>query len=131
MTDERDAKELRVPDVIGILPLRGTVLFQKVVALTPTLPDELASVTSDVSDPGAVADVIAASLTSLALPLRQELLDIINVNGRLARLVSALGKEAEVLELGSKIQSEIQSEMSKTQREYYLREQLKAIQKEL
>jgi len=109
----------------------ATALFQKVVALTPTLPDELASVTSDVSDPGAVADVIAASLTSLALPLRQELLDIINVNGRLARLVSALGKEAEVLELGSKIQSEIQSEMSKTQREYYLREQLKAIQKEL
>ena len=106
-------------------------LFQKVVSLTPTLPDELASVTADVESPGATADVIAASLSSLALPLRQQLLDAIDVKVRLSRLVAALGKEAEVLELGSKIQSEIQSEMSKTQREYYLREQLKAIQKEL
>jgi ATP-dependent Lon protease len=106
-------------------------LFQKVVALSPTLPDELSSVTADVDGPGATADVIAAALTTLPLPVRQELLDAINVKERLGRLVGALGKEVEVLELGSKIQSEIQSEMSKTQREYYLREQLKAIQKEL
>jgi ATP-dependent Lon protease len=109
----------------------ATTLFHKVVSLTPTLPDELASVTADAGSPGATADAIAASLTTLSLPVRQELLDAINVNERLSRLVAALGKEAEVLELGSKIQSEIQSEMSKTQREYYLREQLKAIQKEL
>ena len=109
----------------------ATTLFHKVVSLTPTLPDELASVTADVTSPGATADVIAGSLTTLTLPVRQELLDSINVKERLSRLVAALGKEAEVLELGSKIQSEIQSEMSKTQREYYLREQLKAIQKEL
>src|SRR5204862_353319 len=106
-------------------------LFQKVLSLTPTLPDELASIAADAENPGAVADLIAGALTSLALPLRQALLAAINVKERLARLVTALGKEAEVLELGSKIQSEIQSEMSKTQREYYLREQLKAIQKEL
>jgi ATP-dependent Lon protease len=109
----------------------ATALFEKVVALTPTLPDELASVVADAQTPGATADVIAGALTSLALPLRQELLAAVNVKERLSRLVAALGKEAEVLELGSKIQSEIQSEMSKTQREYYLREQLKAIQKEL
>jgi ATP-dependent Lon protease len=126
------AEDTGTPDVEAeALARSATALFQKVVALTPTLPDELASITADTSGPGALADVIAGVLTSLALPVRQELLDTVNVNERLARLVSALGKEAEVLELGSKIQSEIQSEMSKTQREYYLREQLKAIQKEL
>ena len=126
------AEDTGTPDLEAeALARSATALFQKVVSLTPTLPDELASVTTDVETPGAIADVIAAALTSLALPVRQELLGIVNVKERLSRLVSALGKEAEVLELGSKIQSEIQSEMSKTQREYYLREQLKAIQKEL
>ena len=109
----------------------ATALFQKVVALTPTLPDELSAVAADAGGPGETADLIAGALTSLALPVRQELLEAVNVKERLSRLVAALGKEAEVLELGSKIQSEIQSEMSKTQREYYLREQMKAIQKEL
>jgi ATP-dependent Lon protease len=106
-------------------------LFQKVVSLSPTLPDELASAISSVQGANALADVVAASLPSLTLAFKQELLETIDVTERLRKLVTALGKEAEVLELGSKIQSEIQSEMSKTQREYYLREQLKAIQKEL
>jgi ATP-dependent Lon protease len=106
-------------------------LFQQVVALSPTLPDELASVVSGTEAPGQVADLIAASLPTLPLALKQELLETVAVKTRLQKLIAALGKEAEVLELGSKIQSEIQSEMSKTQREYYLREQLKAIQKEL
>jgi ATP-dependent Lon protease len=108
-----------------------TSLFQKVVALSPNLPDELAGVIAGTETPGALADVVAASLPSLSLPLKQELLATVDVRTRLQRLATALGKEAEVLELGSKIQSEIQSEVSKTQREYYLREQLKAIQKEL
>ncbi|MEK7700680.1 MAG: endopeptidase La [candidate division NC10 bacterium] len=106
-------------------------LFQKVVSLSPTLPDELAQVATTAEGPGALADLIAASLPSLPTALRQELLETADVTQRLKKLASALGKEAEVLELGSKIQSEIQSEMSKTQREYYLREQLRAIQKEL
>jgi ATP-dependent Lon protease len=106
-------------------------LFQKVVSLSPTLPDELAGMIDEEATPGAVADVIAAALPTLSLPLRQELLETIGVKERLQRLVAALSKESEVLELGSKIQSEVQSEMSKTQREYYLREQLKAIRKEL
>jgi ATP-dependent Lon protease len=126
------AEETGTPDLeVEALARSAASLFQKVVALSPTLPDELASITSDTESPGATADVIAAAVPSLALPLRQELLEAIDVKARLSRLVSALGKEAEVLELGSKIQSEIQSEMSKTQREYYLREQMKAIQKEL
>src|SRR5262249_56453475 len=80
---------------------------------------------------GAVADMGAASLPALPIALKQELLETVNVRERLSKLAAALGKEAEVLELGSKIQSEIQSGMNKTQREYYLREQLRAIQKEL
>jgi ATP-dependent Lon protease len=106
-------------------------LFQKIVSLSPTLPDELANVAAAAEGPSALADLIAASLPSLPTPLKQELLETIDVKQRLERLVGALGKEAEVLELGSKIQSDVQSEMSKTQREYYLREQMKAIQKEL
>ena len=106
-------------------------LFQQIVALSPALPDELASVVSGTEAPGQVADLIAASLPTLPLPLKQELLQTVAVKPRLQALIEALGKEAKVLELGSKIQSEVQSEMSKTQREYYLREQLKAIQKEL
>ena len=108
-----------------------TSLFQKVVSLSPTLPDDLASVTAAAETPGALADLVAASLPTLAGPAKQELLETLVVKERLSRLAALLGKEAEVLELGSKIQSEVQSEMSKTQREYYLREQLKAIQKEL
>ena len=108
-----------------------TSLFAKVVSLSPTLPDELVAVLDNVEGPGAVADLIAASFPALPLALKQELLETVNVRERLSKLAAALGKEAEVLELGSKIQSEIQSEMSKTQRDYYLREQMKAIQKEL
>src|SRR5436309_1756654 len=106
-------------------------LLQKVVSLSPTLPDEMANVGAAAEGPGALADLIAASLPTLSSALKQELLETVDVAERLKKLVGALSKEAEVLELGSKIQSEVQSEVSKTQREYYLREQLKAIQKEL
>jgi ATP-dependent Lon protease len=108
-----------------------TSLFGKVVSLSPAMSDELVTLLDNVEDAGAIADMVAASLPTLPLPLKQELLETVNVRERLSKLAGALGKEAEVLELGSKIQSEIQSGMNKTQREYYLREQLKAIQKEL
>jgi ATP-dependent Lon protease len=106
-------------------------LFQKIIALSPMLPDELASVALNISDPGRLTDVIGASLPTLGSATKQDLLETTDVRRRLEKLIAALTKEAEVLELGSKIQSQVQSEMSKTQREYYLREQMKAIQKEL
>jgi ATP-dependent Lon protease len=108
-----------------------TALFEKVVALSPNLPDELSSVVAGADSPGVLADLVAASTPSLSIAARQDLLETVNVRERLGKLATALGKEAEVLELGSKIQSEVQSEVSKNQREYLLREQLKAIQKEL
>jgi ATP-dependent Lon protease len=110
----------------------ASALFQKVVALSPSLPDELATVAENsAAGPGALADLMAAALPALPMALKQELLETLNVKERLQKLVTALSKEVEVLELGSKIQSEVHSEMSKSQREYYLREQLKAIQREL
>jgi ATP-dependent Lon protease len=116
---------------VEALARTATGLFQKVVALSPTLPDELVNVVGAAEGLSALADLIAGSLPTLPTILRQELLETISVAERLQKLVAALTKEVEVLELGSKIQSEAQSEMSKTQREYYLREQMKAIQKEL
>ncbi|HXD97409.1 MAG TPA: endopeptidase La [Candidatus Acidoferrum sp.] len=106
-------------------------LFEKVVSLTPGLPDELINVVGNTEAPGALADLIAATLPTLANDFKQQLLETIDVRTRLQTLAGALAKEADVLELGSKIQSEVQSEVNKTQREYYLREQMKAIQKEL
>src|SRR6058998_1316192 len=127
LTDEAPSATLEVE----ALARTAAGLFQKVVALSPTLPDELANILGAAEAPGVLADLIAGSLPTLPTALRQELLETVGIAERLQRLVAALTKEAEVLELGSKIQSEVQSEMSKTQREYYLREQMKAIQKEL
>src|SRR5206468_2215727 len=90
-----------------------TALFQKVVSLSPSLPDELATIATGADGPGALADLVASALPTLSTALKQELLETLPVKERLSKLAAALGKEAEVLELGSKIQSEVQSEMSK------------------
>ena len=142
MTQRRPFLQARVEQVVDITPAAGdleaealernaSTLFRQVVELSPFLPDELAGVMQNVTGPGAIADAIAASLPSLNTQVKQELLETESVKARLARLVAALTKEVEVLELGSKIQSQVESEVGKGQREYYLREQLKAIQKEL
>src|SRR5882672_1472950 len=106
-------------------------LFRQVVELSPMLPDELATVVENVTQPDRLGDLIAATLPALTTQAKQELLETPDVKARLARLVAVLTKEAEVLALGSKIQSQVESEVGKSQREYYLREQMKAIQKEL
>ncbi|HKX06071.1 MAG TPA: endopeptidase La [Methylomirabilota bacterium] len=106
-------------------------LFRQVVELSPMLPDELATVVQNVTQPDRLGDLIAATLPVLTTQSKQELLETSDVKARLARLVAVLTKEVEVLALGSKIQSQVESEVGKSQREYYLREQLKAIQKEL
>ena len=106
-------------------------LFRQVVELSPMLPDELGAVVQNVTEPDRLADLIAATLPALTTEVKQELLETADVKARLARLVAVLTKEAEVLALGSKIQSQVESEVGRSQREYYLREQMKAIQKEL
>jgi ATP-dependent Lon protease len=105
--------------------------FQRVVELSPTLSDELATLASNIQDPARLADFIAGSLPSLNTAQKQEYLETLDVRSRLDRVNKVLVKDLEVLEVGSKIQSQVKSELQKNQREYYLREQMKAIQKEL
>jgi ATP-dependent Lon protease len=142
MTQAHPFLRARVEPVEDVLPAPGDLeaealtrnaitLFRQIVELSPFLPDELAGAVQNVNEPGRVADVIAASLPALSTQVRQELLETVDVKARLGRLVASLTKEVEVLTIGSKIQSQVESEVGKTQREYYLREQLKAIQKEL
>ena len=105
--------------------------FQQVVSLSPLLSDDLQTLAGNVTEPGKLADFIASSLTTIQTSTKQEVLGTLDVRERMETLTRILIKELEVLELGSKIQSEVQSEVGKSQREYLLREQMKAIQKEL
>ena len=106
-------------------------MFQQVVQLSPTLSDDLQTVVMNIEDPGRLTDFIAANLPSLSSTERQELLESLELKGRLERLNRVLAREVEVLQLRSKIQSDVQDQVTQSQREYYLREQMKAIQKEL
>ncbi len=105
--------------------------FQKVVSLSPLLSDDLQTLAMNIEEPARLADFIASSLSTISTATKQEVLETLDVRARMDSLNRILIKELEVLELGSKIQSQVQSEVGKNQREYFLREQLKAIQKEL
>jgi len=106
-------------------------LFQQIVAGSPTLSDELATVAMNIDEPGRLVDFVASSLPSLATPDKQDVLETDDVRVRLDKINQHLAKELEVQQLRNKIQSEVQDRVQQTQREYYLREQMKAIQKEL
>ncbi len=106
-------------------------LFQQIVAGSPTLSDELSTVAMNIDEPGRLVDFIASSLPSLSTPDKQDTLETTDVLVRLQKINQHLAKELEVQQLRNKIQSEVQDRVQQTQREYYLREQMKAIQKEL
>ena len=131
----------RVSTLSDILPEEGAVeaealmrnvvdLFGRLVALVPHLPDELMMAAASTDDPRQLVYLISTSMR-MDLQDAQEILELDHVTDKLRRLTNILTRELEVLELGKKIQSEAQSEMEKMQREYFLREQLKAIQREL
>ncbi len=105
-------------------------LFQRLVELTAYIPEEIAASVLETEDPTRLAYLVAAS-TRMDLPTRQEILELDDVSEKMRRLVSVLTREVEVLELGQKIRSDAQSTIEDMQREYFLREQLKAIQREL
>ncbi|MFA5032574.1 MAG: endopeptidase La [bacterium] len=104
--------------------------FQKIVKLAPYLTDDLEIYVMNTSSPSHLADTIASSL-NLNVKERQELLELRDPKARLEALIPILAKEENILTLGEKIRSDVQSKVGKTQREYFLREQLKVIQKEL
>src|SRR5438094_1836730 len=106
-------------------------LFQQIVAGSPTLSDELSTVAMNIDEPGRLVDFIASSLPSLSTPDKQDTLETTDVRVRLEKVNQHLAKELEVQQLRNKIQSEVQDRVQQSQREYYLREQMKAIQKEL
>ncbi|MFZ0636662.1 MAG: endopeptidase La [Candidatus Acidiferrales bacterium] len=146
---------IRVTEILGIKPfLRASVeqqpdletqpdseltalvrnsqeLFREVVARSPQLSDDLQGVILTIDSPGRMADFIAGTLPSLTTMLRQELLETASVRKRLEILVRELAKEREVLDLRNRIQEQVQEQVNQGQREFLLREQMKAIQKEL
>ncbi len=105
-------------------------LLKRVVNLAPYLPDDLQISALNTEDPGKLSDLISSNL-NITLTQKQDLLETLEVKDRLKKLTLYLNKEVEVLELSRKIQSQAATEMGKMQRDYILREQLKAIQKEL
>jgi ATP-dependent Lon protease len=106
-------------------------LFQEIVSNSTNLSEELQTVVLNLEDPAQLADFVAASLPSLNTRTRQELLETLDVRARLRHLIEELGREREVQRLRSKIQEDVQEKLGQAQREYFLREQMKAIQREL
>jgi len=104
--------------------------FEEVIELSPALNEQVKVAALNVEDPGRLGDLVAPNL-NLNLAERQHLLTLVEVKERLRTLLPLLARELEVLKLGSKIQKDVSSSMSKTQRDYFLREQMRAIQREL
>jgi ATP-dependent Lon protease len=125
-----------LPDVVGrqreveALARSLESLFARVVAIAPYLPEELELAAANAESPSALANLIASTMR-IPTEEKQELLAAADVEERLRKLTVVLSRELEVFELGTKIQSQVQSEMDKSQREFVLRQQLKAIQEEL
>jgi ATP-dependent Lon protease len=129
-----DVRDL--PDVVELgteleaLQRNLVAVYTKIIQLVPYLPDELEMAVANIDDPAALGYFIASTMR-LKTEEKQELLAEVDLSKRLRRLTALMNRELEVLELGSKIQDQVQSEMDKNQREYVLRQQLRAIQEEL
>jgi ATP-dependent Lon protease len=105
-------------------------LFLKMLELSPYLPAELGALVREMGDPRVLADVTAGSL-NIAKAEKQELLETIDVKARLNRVLTLINRELEILELGKQIQSQVKGQMDKAQKDYYLREHIKALEREL
>ncbi|HUJ33642.1 MAG TPA: endopeptidase La [Solirubrobacteraceae bacterium] len=125
-----------VPDVVQHTPELTALMrnvqhtFTEIIEQVPYLPEELQIMVANVEDPSVLTSLIAGALR-IPTEEKQELLEEVDVSKRLRRLSEILARELEVVAIGSKIQSQVQSELDKGQREYFLRQQLKAIQEEL
>ncbi|MGA8368090.1 MAG: endopeptidase La [Candidatus Acidiferrales bacterium] len=124
LEDQRDAE-------LTALERNVQELFRDVVARSPQLSDDLQNEAAALDSPGRLADFVASTLPSLSTMVRQELLETFSVRKRLETLINELSKEKEVLELRNKIHEQVQEQVNQSQREFLLREQIKAIQKEL
>ncbi len=119
-------------DTIEIEAMSANVkkTFQELIKIAPYLTEEHSGILANVQKPGRLADRVI-SLVTIPTKEKQEILEELDVKARLEKSTVLLNREIQRIQLGEKIQSEVQDEISKTQREYYLREQMKAIKKEL
>jgi len=124
--EDRMVEDLEIQALV--VNIKG--LFKKFLDMSPHLPPELGIIALNVDHPGNLADLVAANL-NVKVEEKQEILEALDVKERLQKVLRLLNREVQILELGSKIQSEIKGQMDKVQRDFYLREQLKAIQREL
>jgi ATP-dependent Lon protease len=129
--DRIDEVEPEVTSEFEALRQNAISLFHDIVQISPALSEDMATMVTNISEPGRVADFIAATLPGLASAEKQNVLETTDVPKRLELMLRYLTKEREVLQLRNKIQSQVQDQLSESQREFYLREQMKAIQKEL
>ncbi len=105
-------------------------LFAKVVDLSPFLPQEISSMAKSIQEPGVLSNMVTSSINA-SVEEKQTVLEIDNVKKRLKEVTRLINHQLEILELGNKIQSQVKGDMDKSQRQYYLRQQLKAIKEEL
>src|SRR5580704_6195378 len=124
----KDVKEDSIE--LKALTRNAQTLFQEIVKLSPGMADQVKIAALNTDDPGNLSDLIAVNL-NLSLAERQQMLETNSVKERLTRLLPMLNRELEVLTLSTKIQTDVASSMSKSQRDFFLREQLRAIQREL
>jgi ATP-dependent Lon protease len=104
--------------------------FDRIVQLSPGLPQEMGSMAASIKEPGTLADMVASTINS-SPEEKQQVLEIQDATKRLKQVTKLVHHQLEILELGNKIQSQVKGDMDKRQREYYLRQQLKAIKEEL
>ena len=126
LEDQDDIKNLEIEALMANL----VNLFDRIVKLTPFLPQEFGAMAKTIASPGVLADMIA-SIINATLEEKQQILETLDVKERLKEVTRLVNHQVEILELGSKIQSQVKNDMDKSQREYYLRQQLKAIKEEL
>ena len=126
MIEEQELKGVEVNALL--LNLREQA--QKIIELSPHIPSEASFLVKSIDNPAILSDIVASNL-SVSVEEKQDLLETLDVQQRMEKVVDLLNKEIQVLELSNKIQTEVKGEMDKAQREYFLREQMKAIQKEL
>ncbi len=105
-------------------------LFDRVVKLSPFLPQEFGTMAKSITEPGTLADMVA-SIINASIEEKQQILETLDVKERLKEVTRLVNHQVDILELGNKIQSQVKDDMDKSQREYYLRQQLNAIRKEL
>ncbi len=124
--EEKEIRDLEIEALMANL----VGLFDRIVKLSPFLPQEFGAMAKTVTDPGVLADIIA-SVINAPIEEKQKVIEMLDVKERLRHVTRLVNHQVDILELGSKIQSQVKDDMDKSQREYYLRQQLGAIRKEL